>query len=102
MGKVASKLSDLVILTSDNPRYEDPLRIIEDIKVGLNGSKPYFCIPDRRSALEFAVKSLKEGDLLLVAGKGHETYQEIEGERYPFSDQVEIKKILEELKANAD
>ncbi len=101
MGRIASKLSDLVILTSDNPRNEDPLRIIEDIKVGMNGSKPYFCIPERRSALEFAVKSLKEGDILLVAGKGHETYQEIGGKRYPFSDQVEIKKILEELKANA-
>lgn len=101
MGKVASTLSDLVILTSDNPRYEDPLKIIEDIKAGLNGGRPYFSIPDRRSALEFAVKSLREGDILLIAGKGHETYQEIEGKRYPFSDQEEIKKILEELESNA-
>ncbi|BAU23183.1 UDP-N-acetylmuramoyl-L-alanyl-D-glutamate--2,6-diaminopimelate ligase [Caldimicrobium thiodismutans] len=101
MGKVAGTLSDLVILTSDNPRYEDPLKIIEDIKTGLNGTKPYFCIPDRRSALEVAVKSLREGDILLIAGKGHETYQEIEGKRYPFSDQEEVKKILEELEKNA-
>jgi len=97
MGKVASMIADGIILTSDNPRFEDPLKIIEDIEKGINSSKPYKIIPDRRSALEFAIKNLQEGDVLLVAGKGHETYQEIEGKRYPFSDQEEIFKIINTL-----
>ena len=97
MGKVASMLADGIILTSDNPRFEDPLKIIEDIEKGINSSKPCKIIPDRRSALEFAIKNLQEGDVLLVAGKGHETYQEIEGKRYPFSDQEEILKIINTL-----
>lgn len=97
MGKVASMIADGIILTSDNPRFEDPLKIIEDIEKGINSSKPYKIIPDRRSALEFAIKNLQEGDVLLVAGKGHETYQEIEGKRYPFSDQEEILKIISTL-----
>ncbi len=94
MGKVASALSDVIILTSDNPRFEEPEKIIAEIKQGLNSHKPTYSIPDRREALEFAIKELKEGDLLLVAGKGHEDYQEIAGKRYPFSDREEIKKIL--------
>ncbi len=94
MGKIASLLADEIILTSDNPRFEDPLKIIEDIKKGINSSKPCKIIPDRREALEFAIKELKKGDVLLVAGKGHETYQEIQGKKYPFSDQEEILKII--------
>lgn len=101
MGKVACKYADVIILTSDNPRYEDPNKIIEDIKMGLNGNKPYFCISDRREALAFAIKMLKNEDLLLVAGKGHEDYQEIAGKRYPFSDKEEIKRILGELESYA-
>lgn len=97
MGRVAQGLSDLLLLTSDNPRDEDPLKIIEDIKRGLNGSKPFYCIPERREALYAAIKELRAGDILLVAGKGHETYQEIRGKRYPFSDKAVIKEILEEL-----
>jgi UDP-N-acetylmuramoyl-L-alanyl-D-glutamate--2,6-diaminopimelate ligase len=97
MGKVASLLADEIILTSDNPRFEDPMKIIEDIKKGINSSKPYKIIPDRREALEFAIKNLKKGDVLLVAGKGHETYQEIQGKRYPFSDKEEILKIINTL-----
>ncbi|PMP97866.1 MAG: UDP-N-acetylmuramoyl-L-alanyl-D-glutamate--2,6-diaminopimelate ligase [Thermodesulfobacterium geofontis] len=98
MGKVASLFADEIILTSDNPRFEDPLKIIEDIKKGINSSKPYRIIPDRREALEFGIKNLQKGDVLLVAGKGHETYQEIKGKRYPFSDQEEILKIIKNLK----
>lgn len=101
MGRVASEYSDVVILTSDNPRFEDPIKIIEEIKLGLNESKLFFCIPDRREALEFAIKNLQDGDILLVAGKGHEEYQEIAGKRYPFSDREVIKEILKELNQNA-
>ena len=101
MGKVASSISDLVVLTSDNPRFEDPEKIIEDIKLGLNGSKPFYIIPDRREAIAFAIEELKPGDVLLIAGKGHEDYQEIMGKRYPFSDREEVKKILRRLSENA-
>ncbi len=97
MGKVASMLADGIILTSDNPRFEDPIKIIEDIKKGINSSKLCKIIPDRKSALEFAIKNLQKGDVLLVAGKGHETYQEIKDKRYPFSDQEEILKIINVL-----
>ncbi|MCX7873506.1 MAG: UDP-N-acetylmuramoyl-L-alanyl-D-glutamate--2,6-diaminopimelate ligase [Caldimicrobium sp.] len=97
MGRVAQKLSDVIILTSDNPRYEDPLKIIEDIKEGLNGTKPYLCIPERGEAIATAVEMLQEGDILLVAGKGHERYQEIEGKKIYFSDQEEIKRVLNTL-----
>lgn len=97
MGQVASVLADEIILTSDNPRFEDPLEIIEDIKKGINGSKPYKVIPDRKEALKEAIKSLKKGDVLVVAGKGHETYQEIKGKRYSFSDQEEVLKIIREI-----
>lgn len=97
MGKVANHLADEIILTSDNPRFEDPLKIIEDIKKGINSSKSCKIIPDRREALELVIRNLQKGDLLLVAGKGHETYQEIQGKRYPFSDQEEILKIIKRL-----
>ncbi|MCX8041621.1 MAG: UDP-N-acetylmuramoyl-L-alanyl-D-glutamate--2,6-diaminopimelate ligase [Thermodesulfobacteriaceae bacterium] len=98
MGKIASELSDLVILTSDNPRFEEPLEIIKDIKKGLNHKTPYEVIPDRKLALEWALKNLKKGDILLIAGKGHENYLEIKGQRIPFSDKEEILKIVDNLK----
>lgn len=97
MGSVASKLADLLILTSDNPRFEDPQKILEDIKRGINGAIPFYEIVDRRSAIEFAIKELREGDVLLIAGKGHEDYQEVMGKRFPFSDVKEVKKIIEGL-----
>jgi len=102
MGKIASTFSDLVILTSDNPRFEDPEKIIEEIKPGLNGGTPCYAHPDRRLALAYAIKNLKPGDILLIAGKGHEDYQEIQGVRYPFSDREEVKKILRSFSENAN
>ncbi|MFN3921238.1 MAG: UDP-N-acetylmuramoyl-L-alanyl-D-glutamate--2,6-diaminopimelate ligase, partial [Caldimicrobium sp.] len=101
MGKVASEYSDVVILTSDNPRFEDPIKIIEEIKMGIKDNKTYYCIPDRREAIEFAIKNLQDGDILLIAGKGHEDYQEIAGKRYPFSDREVVKEILRDLGENA-
>lgn len=94
MGEVAERLADFIVLTSDNPRFEDPDKIIEDIKKGLKGIKPYVVIPERREAIEFALGLLEEGDVLLIAGKGHETYQEIKGKKYPFSDKEEVLKVL--------
>jgi UDP-N-acetylmuramoyl-L-alanyl-D-glutamate--2,6-diaminopimelate ligase len=105
MGAVASRLSDLVILTSDNPRSEDPASIIEEIKRGLvpperplrrNGqavapirTTPWQATVDRRAAVHEAIRQAAPGDLVVVAGKGHEKYQEIAGRSYPFDD-VEV------------
>lgn len=86
MGKVASELSDVVIITSDNPRSEDPIAIISDIEKGIAPGKNYLSIPDRAEAIEKAVGLSKQGDLILVAGKGHENYQEVNGTRHHFDD----------------
>ncbi|NPA48853.1 MAG: UDP-N-acetylmuramoyl-L-alanyl-D-glutamate--2,6-diaminopimelate ligase [Thermodesulfobacteria bacterium] len=92
MGEAAERIADLVILTSDNPRGEDPRKIISDIVSGMKNTP--IIVEDRREAIETALSLLKDGDILLVAGKGHETYQEIAGKRYPFSDRALIREIL--------
>ena len=97
MGRVASRLADLVFLTSDNPRFEDPEKIIRDILSGMNGGAPRRVVVDRREALREALLSLAPGDVLLVAGKGHEDYQEIRGRRWPFSDAEEIRRLVHAL-----
>ena len=80
MGEVAGRYSDLCIITSDNPRYEDPVKIIEDILPGIAKTHcPYKVIVDRREAIEYAIKNARENDLIILAGKGHETYQIIKG-----------------------
>ena len=76
MGEAAGSLSDLVVLTSDNPRSEDPLRIINDVVVGLQKvNAKYRVEPDREQALAIALEEAQPGDIVLLAGKGHETYQ---------------------------
>lgn len=95
MGEVAAKNSDFAVLTSDNPRYEDPLDIISEIEKGYRHfSVQYVVVPDRKRAIEYAVNSLKKEDVLLIAGKGAEEYQEIMGIKYPFNDKDIIEKIL--------
>lgn len=86
MGRAASGLSDLVILTSDNPRSEDPAAIISEVRAGLVDGKDHEVIEDRRAAIRRAIGLASEGDIVLIAGKGHETYQEIGGARFPFDD----------------
>lgn len=93
MGEVATRLSDFVIITSDNPRFEDPSDIIRDIEAGA-AVKNYLVVPDRREAVTKAVEMAKEGDIVLIAGKGHEDYQEIKGVRYPFSDRDVLKAAI--------
>lgn len=96
MGETVAKKSDFAVLTSDNPRYEDPLDIISEIEKGYRRfSVCYVVVPDRRHAIDYALDSLREGDLLLVAGKGGEHYQEIMGIKYPFNDHDIIEKLLE-------
>lgn len=97
-GEISGKYSDLSILTADNPRYEDNNDIIADILVGMNKtSGEYVIIPDRKSAMKEAIVNAKDGDVVLILGKGHEDYQEIEGVRYPFDERVVIKEIIDEL-----
>lgn len=112
MGEVAGTHSDLVILTSDNPRTEDPFAIIEEIERGLQSlplhlwhqdrldgwrsKKGYLKIPDRREAIRMAIHLACPGDIVLIAGKGHEDYQIIGKRKFPFDDRLEAQKALEE------
>ena len=99
MGEVSGRLSDLTIITSDNPRYEDPLDIIADIVTGIEKTDgEYVKIPDRKEAIKYAIQNGKKGDIIVLAGKGHEDYQEIEGKKYPMDERVLIAEVLEELK----
>ena len=97
MGTIAADLSDLVIITSDNPRSEEPMEIIKDIMQGIKKDN-YIVEADRAKAIEKAVSAARVGDSVLVAGKGHEDYQEIKGVRYPFSDKEALKRALKNKK----
>ncbi len=95
MGAVSSRLSDVVVLTSDNPRSEDPLAIIEQIRGGLRTGADVVVEPDRAEAIGLAVGMARAGDVVLVAGKGHETTQSAAGHSRPFDDRVQARKALE-------
>ncbi len=99
MGRIADMLADWTILTSDNPRSEDPLAIISEIETGFEntGEKKYEIEPDRRKAIRKALLIGKEGDYILVAGKGHEDYQIIGDKILPFKDAEVIRDILQEM-----
>ncbi|MFN3952625.1 MAG: UDP-N-acetylmuramoyl-L-alanyl-D-glutamate--2,6-diaminopimelate ligase [Thermaurantimonas sp.] len=92
MGKIAAEWSDRLIITSDNPRWEDPLQIMDEIEAGIDLHLRRKChkIPDRREAIRLALSLAAKGDIVLVAGKGHEKYQEIKGVKYPFDDKQVI------------
>lgn len=96
MGKIGTSLSDITIFTSDNPRSEDPDKIIDQMRdnLTLEESKKVITISDRRLAIEEAVELAKKGDIILCAGKGHEEYQEIKGIKHHFNDIEEFKKVL--------
>ena len=97
MGEVSGRLADFTIITSDNPRFEEPLDIIADIVTGISKTDGKFIeIPDRKEAIRYAIKNGKRGDIIVLAGKGHEDYQEIKGVKYPMDERVLIKEILEE------
>ena len=93
MGAAAASLADLSVLTSDNPRSEDPLAIIREIESGIPAGTPYQVEPDREKAIARAVAEVRSGDILLVAGKGHETYQETREGRRPFSDVAILRRF---------
>jgi UDP-N-acetylmuramoyl-L-alanyl-D-glutamate--2,6-diaminopimelate ligase len=95
MGEASGSLSDLVILTSDNPRSEDPLRIINDVVVGLQKVNANYRIePDRDAALEMAIEEARPGDIVLLAGKGHENYQILRDRTFEFDDREKAREIL--------
>ncbi len=95
MGEVSGKLADLTIITSDNPRFEEPQDIINDIKVGIGKTEGnYVEIADRKEAIAYAIANGQPGDIIVLAGKGHEDYQEIKGVKYPMDERDLIKDIL--------
>ncbi len=98
MGEAAGLLSDVPVLTSDNPRGEDPLRIMSDVIVGLQKTgKPYLAEVNRESAIRKAMEQAREGDVVVLAGKGHETYQVLKDQRVPFDDREVARKMLREM-----
>ena len=96
MGEVSGQLADLTIITSDNPRTEEPQAIIDDIKIGIDKTDgKYVEICDRKEAIAYAISHGEPGDIIVLAGKGHEDYQEINGVKYPMDERVLIQEILE-------
>lgn len=97
MGEVSGKLADLTIITSDNPRFEKPEDIIADIRTGIEKTEgAYVEIVNRKDAIAYAIRNGKPGDIIVLAGKGHEDYQEIEGRKYPMDERILIREVLEE------
>lgn len=100
MGEVSGRLADFTIITSDNPRFEDPLAIMDDIVTGMEKTEgKYIKIPDRKDAIAYAIDNGMPGDIIVLAGKGHEDYQEIRGVKYPMDERDLIADILKERKA---
>lgn len=96
MGMVACEHSDKVILTADNPRSEDPMTIIREMEAGIlaNHKRKYVCIADRKEAIKTACSIAENGDIILIAGKGHEKYQEINGVKMPFDDKIILSEMF--------
>lgn len=96
MGEVSGRLADLTVVTSDNPRFEEPMDIIRDIETGLEKTDgKYVEICHRREAIAYVISHAEEGDLIVLAGKGHEDYQEIKGVKYPMDERDIIRELLE-------
>ncbi|MGI6254171.1 MAG: UDP-N-acetylmuramoyl-L-alanyl-D-glutamate--2,6-diaminopimelate ligase [Acutalibacter sp.] len=98
MGEVSGNLADLSVITADNSRFEDVHDIIADIKTGMAKTDGKFIeIPDRREAIRWCLENAQDGDIIVLAGKGHEDYQEIQGKKYPFDERVVIQELLDEM-----
>lgn len=99
MGEVSGRLADLTVITSDNPRFEEPQAIIDDIRTGIEKTDGQFVeIADRKEAIRYVITHGQPGDVIILAGKGHEDYQEIRGVKHPMDERVLIAEVLEELK----
>ena len=98
MGEIGGKLADYCILTSDNPRNEDPMVILDAIEAGIKPTGcDYIVIENRREAIRYALTHAEPGDVVVLAGKGHETYQDIKGVKHPFDEKVVVRELLEEI-----
>ncbi len=98
MGEISGQLSDISVITEDNSRNEDVMDIISDIETGLKKTNgKYIVIPNRKDAIRYCIKNAKAGDIIVLAGKGHETYQEIKGVRYHFDERQIIREILNNI-----
>ncbi len=98
MGEVSGRVADYTIITSDNPRTEDPNEIVLEIEKGIKKTKgKYECIVDRKEAIKKAISIAKKNDIIVLAGKGHEQYQEINKKRYPFDESKIVNEIIEEI-----
>ncbi len=102
MGKFATDLSDYTIITSDNPRFEEPMEIIKEIESGIKSGKKYEVIENREEAIKKGIEISSEGDIVLICGKGHETYQEIKGVRSHFDDREIALKYMNQKSGNAE
>ena len=101
MGDIAQRLADRVIVTSDNPRNEEPLAIIAQIEAGMSASDAWYAQPDRAAAIDEAISQAQPLDVILLAGKGHEDYQEIRGAKHPFLDKAQAQAALQRRKTKA-
>ena len=98
MGEVSSRLADLTVVTSDNPRFEKPEDIIADILVGVQRADGrYITIPDRREAIYHVIDTAEDGDVIILAGKGQEDYQEIEGVKYHMDEREIVADVVADL-----
>ena len=99
MGEISGRIADYTIITSDNPRTEDPQKIVEQIEAGIKKTKgKYTVIVDRMEAIKAAIKMADKKDIIVLAGKGHEPYQEINGVKYPFDERVIVNNIIQNMK----
>ena len=92
MGEIAARLADVAIVTSDNPRTEDPERILDELEAGMQG-KPHHRRSDRREAIALALELARPGDTILLAGKGHETYQIVGAAKQPFDERAIVREL---------
>ncbi len=98
MGEISGRIANFTIITSDNPRTENPEKIVEQIEEGIKKTNgKYITIVDRREAIRYAIKMAGKMDLIILAGKGHEPYQEINGKKYPFDERIIVNEIIDEL-----
>ena len=98
MGEISGKIADYTIITSDNPRTEKPIEIIKEIEKGIKKTNgKYECIEDRKEAIKKAIQMATKQDLVVLAGKGHEPYQEINHKTYPFDERVIVREIIDKM-----